>query len=365
MAHLVRRIAPALVATLVAVAAHAEAPAASSEPDCLAKPNGPSAQGSHWFYRVQRPSGRHCWYQRPIDAARNAPAQPQAPAETAAPPRAAAAPASAPVSEASAAPGGVTADSESVVPPVAAPVNEPPGWPAVAAIPAAPPAAAPVDRLPARSVEPAPPPAPEPKLDAPQLDAAPSKHLPARTPAVARGAEFAEPSTHVPALLGAVSALVIIIIGSFAGRILAQRPSRRPQVNARARDWQSPVASAEEESPGIVPVMPGGGDVAHARSGRDAEALASPDDWGLRPSRAPRRVAPQETHGAAPRETAPPSRESARVLEENVRDLLHRLQLDLHGQPMPAAAVAAPAHVLPTAPELDAVLAIWRAKRSG
>src|SRR5438270_9866836 len=42
------------------------APAAAEE--CLAKPNGPSPQGSHWYYRVDRASNRHCWYLRGIGA---------------------------------------------------------------------------------------------------------------------------------------------------------------------------------------------------------------------------------------------------------------------------------------------------------
>src|SRR5690348_14319447 len=90
MAHLARRIAPALLAslsvTLVGVAARAETPAASSS-HCLAKPSGPSAKGSHWYYRVEHSSGRHCWYQRPaIEGARNAPAHTRQPTESAAPP---------------------------------------------------------------------------------------------------------------------------------------------------------------------------------------------------------------------------------------------------------------------------------------
>jgi hypothetical protein len=30
--------------------------------DCLAKPNAPSPQGSHWYYRVDRTTHRQCWY---------------------------------------------------------------------------------------------------------------------------------------------------------------------------------------------------------------------------------------------------------------------------------------------------------------
>jgi hypothetical protein len=37
-------------------------PAAQSEDTCLTKPGGTSPQGRHWYYRVERATGRHCWY---------------------------------------------------------------------------------------------------------------------------------------------------------------------------------------------------------------------------------------------------------------------------------------------------------------
>jgi len=35
--------------------------------DCLTEPNGATPQGKHWFYRIERGSGRHCWYLRGED----------------------------------------------------------------------------------------------------------------------------------------------------------------------------------------------------------------------------------------------------------------------------------------------------------
>jgi hypothetical protein len=32
--------------------------------DCLAAPNAPTADGSHWYYRIDRATKRHCWYLR-------------------------------------------------------------------------------------------------------------------------------------------------------------------------------------------------------------------------------------------------------------------------------------------------------------
>jgi hypothetical protein len=33
--------------------------------ECLAKPGGTAPQGSHWYYRINRADGRHCWYLGP------------------------------------------------------------------------------------------------------------------------------------------------------------------------------------------------------------------------------------------------------------------------------------------------------------
>ncbi len=35
---------------------------ASQADDCLSKPNAPSPQGTHWYYRIDRATQRHCWY---------------------------------------------------------------------------------------------------------------------------------------------------------------------------------------------------------------------------------------------------------------------------------------------------------------
>jgi hypothetical protein len=34
----------------------------SAADECIAKPNAPAPQGSHWYYRVDRASKRQCWY---------------------------------------------------------------------------------------------------------------------------------------------------------------------------------------------------------------------------------------------------------------------------------------------------------------
>jgi hypothetical protein len=41
--------------------------AARAADSCLTEPNGATPQGKHWFYRIERGSGRHCWYLRGED----------------------------------------------------------------------------------------------------------------------------------------------------------------------------------------------------------------------------------------------------------------------------------------------------------
>ena len=55
---------PALVALTCAAAAIAFAPASHAAPEdtCLRAPKGGAPQGSHWYYRIERPSMRKCWY---------------------------------------------------------------------------------------------------------------------------------------------------------------------------------------------------------------------------------------------------------------------------------------------------------------
>ncbi len=40
---------------------HGETAAAD---DCLVAPKGPTPAGSHWYYRVEHPTNRHCWHLR-------------------------------------------------------------------------------------------------------------------------------------------------------------------------------------------------------------------------------------------------------------------------------------------------------------
>jgi hypothetical protein len=37
----------------------------AAEDECISKPGATAPQGSHWYYRVNRADGRHCWYLGP------------------------------------------------------------------------------------------------------------------------------------------------------------------------------------------------------------------------------------------------------------------------------------------------------------
>jgi hypothetical protein len=53
-----------IAALTLAASSIAFAPAANAAPAeaCLSAPKGVAPQGSHWYYRIERPSQRKCWY---------------------------------------------------------------------------------------------------------------------------------------------------------------------------------------------------------------------------------------------------------------------------------------------------------------
>ncbi len=50
-----------LAGTPLTTISHSETAAADN---CLSAPNGDAPQGSHWYYRIERGTNRHCWYLR-------------------------------------------------------------------------------------------------------------------------------------------------------------------------------------------------------------------------------------------------------------------------------------------------------------
>jgi hypothetical protein len=55
---------PRLLYATVAAAILTGGPARAAD-DCLAAPSAAAPQGSHWYYRIDRPQARHCWYLGP------------------------------------------------------------------------------------------------------------------------------------------------------------------------------------------------------------------------------------------------------------------------------------------------------------
>jgi hypothetical protein len=75
-------LAPTIVAILAAaiVFTSGSARAEPAADECLSKPSGPSPQGSHWFYRVDRANNnRRCWYLGPEGAKARQAAAPKQP----------------------------------------------------------------------------------------------------------------------------------------------------------------------------------------------------------------------------------------------------------------------------------------------
>jgi hypothetical protein len=71
-------VATAAHVSLLAGALVLSASAASAAPDCLAAPDRTSSPGTHWYYRIDRPTGRKCWYLKQLDARAATPAAPPA-----------------------------------------------------------------------------------------------------------------------------------------------------------------------------------------------------------------------------------------------------------------------------------------------
>jgi hypothetical protein len=57
----------AVIGVVAALTPTAAVRAANAADDCLTEPSGPTTQGKHWYYHIERGTGRHCWYQRGQD----------------------------------------------------------------------------------------------------------------------------------------------------------------------------------------------------------------------------------------------------------------------------------------------------------
>jgi hypothetical protein len=312
----------------------ATAPSSSAEADCLAKPNAPSASGNHWYYRLDRASGRRCWYQRPATGAANEPAQARPST------RAVASPADTSPSDRPSAARNQDREPNTVEPATAA--TQPYSWST-----AAPPPAPPDQLVPAADDGAAPAPAVTSPADA---VAAPLRIAPAPTatvgpPIAPQPAAPAVEGARMPVLFGAAFALAVIALGSLAARLGAKliRARRRGDAARSAGSMPPPPFLRAQDTPGLVPPMP--------REDEIIRAAPAPRTTG----RTPVALREDATSGD---DAARPDRDSARELEENVRELLHRLR---SGLPRAPGASADPPPRSPQ--ELDELLAAWRGGR--
>jgi hypothetical protein len=360
-----RCIAPALLASfvgLIATAAARAEPASAASPadaDCLTKPTGQTAPGNHWYYHLDRASGRRCWYQRPEIGALSGAQNDAAPSRSVPARAAVSPPAATTAAEGTADTADTAGDSRDQGTVEAAPVvpAQPFGWSTAT------PAPAPRETMTAPASDSAAP-APEPvtsqqsaAADAPAR-AAPPAALPSRAPLRAANVERpaaaveVEAGTHMPALLGAALALLIVVLGSIVARLVASliRSRRRDRVLAATVATATPPMFSAQDAPALVPVMPRDRDVARKR-----RAPRLPRD-----TPAPRREGAQDGAAGAG-DAAERIRADARALEQDVRDLLRRMRGELlDKRPLPAA----PAVAQPTAAqELDQMLAKLREQR--
>ncbi|MBI3700714.1 MAG: hypothetical protein HY242_09770 [Afipia sp.] len=83
-----RRLVPMLAGFGILAGVSGFATAADSASECLSGPKGVTPQGKHWYYRIEHPSKRHCWYlgdegrrtvQETAAAQQAEPSQPQKP----------------------------------------------------------------------------------------------------------------------------------------------------------------------------------------------------------------------------------------------------------------------------------------------
>jgi len=68
MSNLQAKLASAvLIGIAASIGVIAPPGAARAADNCLTQPGVENPQGKHWYYRIERGSGRHCWYQRGED----------------------------------------------------------------------------------------------------------------------------------------------------------------------------------------------------------------------------------------------------------------------------------------------------------
>jgi hypothetical protein len=269
-------------AILSAPRSHAETAAA----DCLAKPNAAPPSGSHWYYRVDRASNRHCWYLGP-EGAKARQAKSESPKPRPAPKDAEiAAPALRP-----AAPPQMTLPTMTGVEPAARATAI-----AAALAPPLPTSTDAFDREPAVITDGAAGEAAAPATPA----AAPAPALTAQQPAAPP--QLASTSTLALALAGAAAVPLLVVMASLLRRSLAARRLRRRRMALREQ-WAELLQSSQPSTPA------------------PAGTATRPDAHGRK---APSPVASARAAPARPREDTAAG--EAHDIEQRLQRLLHDWQ---------------------------------------
>ena len=373
------RLAPAVLAALitglgmgcVALRAEPAAPAAASAAgaadDCLASPNRTSPAGTHWYYRIDRNNGRHCWYLRPTIEGRAH--QQSGASERAVAPHPVSAPAPRPPARAAlerpAAPAEAAAP---VAPMISAPSAFPSSnWPMPAPLtPSLSSATASASATDSSAADQSPPP---PEADA-KIDTPPAPDpAPPPMPRIAPKPPAEQPRPHatefehIPALLGTGLVLILILVGSFAFRI-AVRVLRRPRGQV-VRDATMSRWDAYADASLAPQIADARSDITDVRP--DNAPPLRPDDWVSDDMPEPHEAIAKP--GVSPR-AEPATNQS--LFDANVRELLRRLPTALAKGPGLAIRVqrdrAPPADKHVPAPplvpgDLNAALASWQERR--
>ena len=235
----------AAVAALLSVTA---IPTSSSYAEaCLAAPNAPAPQGSHWFYRIERPSLRKCWRlvkrdEQPQRTAKRAAPQPEPVEEMDAAP---AAQISERVAQSAPQHGWLTR-SASAVPEAVAPLQAPD----------------PLDRTSERADEQASaPPPPAPVVQEQRNEAAPASVAPPQAAQPKQTTVAQTPAAAAPASTGMLQFVFVVIaaIGLLAAAIfffIDMRRRRTDVLTRISRDDEASFEAPDEDAPTFSAMPP-------------------------------------------------------------------------------------------------------------
>lgn len=288
--------------------------AARAADTCLSEPNGATAAGKHWYYRIEHGTGRHCWYLRGEDEKpAGAGTSQSAPAVTETSPRA----------ETDAARSIANAHAELPTPARADGTATAAATPAVRTAPADAAGSVPANGaapLQATSPWPVPPSLAQGSQSTVTASEEGSNSQPTPVPEPA----VAQPAQAVERKIGSLQKLLLVAFGALALAGLSGSAVYRTAAGARRR------ARRKDRWPKKVPAKA----ISKAVSGATSNAWRANAPELADAARLPPGVAP-ELDGTAPRHTVPSARDEAEYPSERVErieDFLARLTKQLQAE---------------------------------